>query len=100
MSCRSCTSENLKEFGSEINIHFPGRQGLDKAAVLIFPRIIVCVDCRFTEFTFSEAELHLLRERDAAVAALRCAYAVLSRTPQRKPANEDSVRDVDARGGL
>jgi len=66
MSCRSCTSENLKEFGSEINIHFPGRQGLDKAAVLIFPRVIVCVDCRFTEFTFSEAELYLLRERDAA----------------------------------
>ena len=66
MSCRSCTSENQKEFGSEINIHFPGRQGLDKAAVLVFPELVVCVDCGFTEFTLPEAELHLLRERDAA----------------------------------
>jgi hypothetical protein len=44
MSCRSCASEKQKEFGSEISIHFPGLEGLDKATVLVFPRLVVCVD--------------------------------------------------------
>jgi hypothetical protein len=66
MSCRSCTSENQEEFGCEISIHFPGMKGLDRPAVLVFPRLVVCVDCGFTEFTVPAAELHLLRKADAA----------------------------------
>lgn len=62
MSCRSCASENQKEFGSELNIHFPGRKGLDQATVLVFPRLIICIDCGFTEFTILDAELHRLKE--------------------------------------
>jgi hypothetical protein len=30
MACRSCRSENQTEVGAEMNIHFPGRKGLDK----------------------------------------------------------------------
>ncbi len=60
MACRSCGSENQTEFGAEINIHFPGRKGLDKPAVLVFPKLVVCLDCGFTQFTFPEADLRLL----------------------------------------
>jgi hypothetical protein len=60
MACRSCGSENQTEFGAEINIHFPGRKGLDKPAVLVFPKLVVCLDCGFTQFTLPEAELRLL----------------------------------------
>ena len=62
MACRSCGSENQTEFGGEINIHFPSRKGLDKPAVLVFPRLVVCLDCGFTQFTLPEAELPLLRQ--------------------------------------
>jgi hypothetical protein len=65
MPCRSCASVNQKEFGSEISIHFPNWKGLDKPTVLVFPRLVVCLDCGVTEFTIPEAELHRLRQDDA-----------------------------------
>jgi hypothetical protein len=60
MACRLCSSENQTEFGAEINIHFPGRKGLDKPPVLASPMLVVCLDCGFAEFTVAETELHLL----------------------------------------
>lgn len=65
MSCRSCGSENQTDFGTEINIHFSGMQNLDKPAVLVFPKLVVCLDCGFVEFTLPETELRLLG-KDAA----------------------------------
>ena len=50
MSCTACTSERQAEFGAEINIHFSGREGLDKPGVLIFRKLLVCLDCGTTEF--------------------------------------------------
>jgi hypothetical protein len=66
MACRSCGSVNQTEFGAEINIHFPGRKGLDKPAVLVFPKLVVCLDCGLTQFTLLDTELRLLREAAAA----------------------------------
>jgi len=48
------------------NVHFPGRKGLDKPAVLVFPRLAVCLNCGFTQFALPEAQLLLLREGVAA----------------------------------
>jgi|SRR5208337_860527 len=62
MSCRSCGSENRTQFGAEIMIHFPGLRNLDKPGVLIFPRLAVCLDCGFSEFTLVETELPVLKE--------------------------------------
>jgi len=62
MSCQRCGSDNQNSFGSEVNIHFPGREGLDKPAVLVFPMLVVCQRCGFTEFTIRESELHLLAQ--------------------------------------
>src|SRR5208282_2820118 len=64
MSCKSCSSENQRKFSSEINVHFPGLKNLDKPPVLLFPKLLVCMDCGFTEFAVPENELHLLG-RDA-----------------------------------
>lgn len=69
MSCRACTSSNQTQFGSEVVIHFSGLKNLDKPAVMVFPKIAVCLDCSFTEFAIPEAELRLLRERGAASTA-------------------------------
>jgi len=62
MACRSCGSENQSEFGAEINIHFSGRKNLGKSAVLVFPQLVVCLDCGFTQFTLPETELRHLAE--------------------------------------
>ena len=60
MSCTACTSECQAEFGAEMNIHFPGREGLDRPAVWVFPRLLVCLDCGLAQFSISETELALL----------------------------------------
>ena len=65
MACRSCGSENQTEFGAEINIHFPGLRNLDKSAVMVFPKLVVCLDCGFTQFTIPEAELRRLAQGNA-----------------------------------
>jgi hypothetical protein len=64
MTCRSCGSNNQAEYGAEINIHLP--RDRDNAAVLVFPKLVVCLDCGIAEFTVPEAELRLLGERGAA----------------------------------
>jgi hypothetical protein len=62
MQCKSCGSHNQTEFNAEINVHFPGLKNVDRPAVLVFPKLLLCLDCGFTEFTLSESELHLLDE--------------------------------------
>ena len=68
MSCKSCHSENQREFNGEVAIHFLGLKGLDKPIVWVFPKIGVCLDCGFTEFVVPETELGLLVEGDATAA--------------------------------
>ena len=41
-SCPFCQSGNQREFTAEVNIHFPGMDGLTKPTVLLFPRLSVC----------------------------------------------------------
>jgi hypothetical protein len=70
MSCRSCASSNQTQFGSEIFIHFSGLKNIDKPAVMVFPKIVVCLDCGVVaEFTIPGAELRRLVERGAASTA-------------------------------
>ena len=66
MACRSCRSENQSELVAEINIHFPGRRGLDKPAVVVYPKLVVCLDCGFTQFMLPETELRTLGKGVAA----------------------------------
>ena len=60
MPCKLCHSVQQGSFHTEINIHFPGRQNLDKPTVLLFPTVMVCLVCGFSEFIVPEGELRML----------------------------------------
>jgi len=62
--CRSCQSANQSMFNGEIAIHFPGVEGLDKPIVWVFPKVLVCLNCGFTEFAIPEKELGVLSSED------------------------------------
>jgi hypothetical protein len=57
MTCKSCNSENLRKFSSEIIVHFAGLKNLDTPPVFLFPKLLVCLDCGFTEFDIPETEV-------------------------------------------
>ena len=65
MSCKSCQSENERTLNGEVAIHFPGLNGLDKPILWVFPKLLVCLNCGFTEFEIPKAELRRLVESDA-----------------------------------
>jgi hypothetical protein len=71
MTCKSCTSENRRKFASEIAIHFPGLKDLDTPHVFVFPTLLVCMDCGFTEFAIPETELFLLGKNATAPGTTR-----------------------------
>jgi len=62
MSCKSCQSQNQREFNGEIAIHFRGLEGLAKPIVWVFPKVEVCLLCGFSEFIVPERELQVLEQ--------------------------------------
>jgi len=56
MSCKACCSVNQSRFGGEMGIHFLGLKNLDKPTVWVFPRLLVCLDCGFTELMIRHEE--------------------------------------------
>jgi len=60
-NCRICESENVSLLNAETNLHFPGRRGLDQQSIFAFPRVTVCLNCGYSEFTLTERELQPLR---------------------------------------
>jgi hypothetical protein len=60
MSCKSCQSQNQREFNGETAIHFLGLRGLEKPIVWVFPKLLVCLDCGFAEFVVPGRELRVL----------------------------------------
>ena len=54
MSCKLCSSENQSGFPAEINIHLPH---CVTTPTLLFPVLLVCLDCGFTELSIEETEL-------------------------------------------
>jgi hypothetical protein len=60
--CKSCQSEHQNNFNGELAIHFPGLKGRDKPIVWVFPKLVVCLNCGFTEFAIPETELCVLRD--------------------------------------
>lgn len=60
MACKRCYSQNVSKFNAEMNIHFPGYEGLQKPTVWVFPEVVICLDCGFAEFCILEADAHKL----------------------------------------
>ena len=69
MSCKSCLSEHQSNLNGEIAIHFPGLKGLEKPIVWMFPKLLVCLECGFTEFTVPERELGVIVKGTAVEGA-------------------------------
>jgi hypothetical protein len=43
-------------------------KGIDYPTVWLFPKLVVCLDCGFTEFLIPETELQRLQEIDSEAA--------------------------------
>ena len=54
------------EFASEISVHIVGLENVDKPTVMVFPKLLTCIDCGFTEFRMPEKELRLLTKGPAS----------------------------------
>ena len=67
MPCKSCGSVNQSKFTGEMGLHFPGLKNIDRPVVLVFPEIVVCLNCGTAEFSVPETQLRLLA-KDAAGA--------------------------------
>jgi hypothetical protein len=62
MTCKSCSAYNLQSFSTEIAIHFPHLENLDRRHIFIFPKISICLNCGHAEFEVPEDELRVLAE--------------------------------------
>ncbi len=60
MHCPHCASDAQAELSAEINIHFNGLSNIDSPGLLVFPKLLVCLECGFSWFTIPENELALL----------------------------------------
>lgn len=67
MACNSCGSVKQEKFRSEIDIHFPGLTNVNKRPVVVFPELVVCLNCGKAEFTIPKAESNLLAKSDATL---------------------------------
>jgi len=65
----TCGHNNRRQFPAEINIHFPGMEGLDRPSVWVFPRLQVCLDCGLTQFEIAETQLRRLTEGESSPQA-------------------------------
>jgi hypothetical protein len=70
--CRLCASLELAVFDAEMNIHIPWLRSreLDQPSVFAFPKLVVCLDCGFSESIFSDSELQALRKGTPDVAGV------------------------------
>ena len=57
MSCLSCGSKKQAQLSAEMLIHFKGLENLDKPGVWVFPKLLVCLDCGFSQSTVPPREL-------------------------------------------
>ena len=66
MTCKWCGAEKQDKFQTEVAIHLC----INKPLVLVFPELLVCLNCGKAElaeeFAIRPDELRLLAKRDAA----------------------------------
>jgi hypothetical protein len=65
VACKFCGSVLRRMFVSEIVIHFCSLSNLNKRPVLVFPELLVCLNCGKAEFIIPKDELLLLVRDDA-----------------------------------
>jgi len=60
--CKSCASSNVIEFKTHACLYFLGCDGLMKAAVSVFPKVVVYSDCGFIQSNLSATDLRWLEK--------------------------------------
>ena len=63
MTCKVCGSDQQSKFTAEIAIHLPGLKGLNKPHVLVFPELLVCLNCGKSKFVIPEDQLRAYERR-------------------------------------
>jgi hypothetical protein len=66
MLCKSCSSGDLRNFQTEIAVHLKDYR---QPHVLVFPEILVCLKCGFTELVMEENKLKVLAGDTNSMAA-------------------------------
>jgi hypothetical protein len=69
MYCAICESSNQAEFTTEMVIHFSGLKNIDQPGVVVFPKVLVCLDCGSSRFTIPGIDLALLAARNTRTEA-------------------------------
>lgn len=66
MRCPECGSENQRKFASEVAVHVEEKPGERTPPVLVFPQLMICLDCGFLQGQIERNDLPLLAPRAAA----------------------------------
>jgi hypothetical protein len=69
MSCPKCLLGHQEKFSAEMLVHLHGIKNLDNSGILLFPKLSVCLDCGYVEFTVPKTELALLAAAPLTMAA-------------------------------
>jgi len=62
MACKACASERQQSFSGELSVAFPGVERLNLSPVYVCQKILVCLDCGYTEFVLPAINLEKLRK--------------------------------------
>ena len=62
MACKSCASEKQQDFSGELSVAFLAIEKLKKDPVYVVQKILVCLNCGYTELIIPNAELAQLRK--------------------------------------
>ena len=62
MACKSCGSEKQQHFTGELSVASLATEKLKRAPVYVVQKILVCLDCGYTELIVPTAELAQLRK--------------------------------------
>jgi hypothetical protein len=68
VTCKRCASQNPRYFPAELTLCFDSLQTTLNNAdpVTVISRVLVCLDCGFSELVIPPAEVLLLKHREAA----------------------------------
>jgi len=62
MACEACSSENQQNFSGELTVPFPGVKRYNLSPVYVCQRVLVCLDCGYTELVVPAPQLEKLRK--------------------------------------
>jgi hypothetical protein len=69
MSCPKCSLGHQEEFLAEMVVHPHGLKNLDNSGILLFPKLSVCLECGYVQFTVPQNGISAARRYSANCSA-------------------------------